>query len=103
MAESFTIDVPVSVRQSSSPQKSWTLDATVAPTFNATPNYNTLPIMGYVLEPTDVEGTLVETQNQLANYYWVLDTSTATPTLYWATQPLSADAPNDQYQPLRLK
>lgn len=102
MAISPTIDAPVGASVDLTTGKSLDINATLSATVTYTLIVVRVPTMGYLYQPTDVDGEVVPVQGQLANFYRLL-TEDDPPQLYWGTQYWSADYSNDQYDPWRLQ
>lgn len=106
MSTDLTVSVPVAVDVgfSASIHQSPTIDVAVSVNVSTSIIYNTYPIMGYVYEPIDIQDVGVVVQSDISDYYYVVnDNGITTPTVSWATQPLSQNSTNDTYQPYTLK
>lgn len=74
-------------------EKEWTIDAKTSVALSFVHILNEYPIMGYVFNPTDVEGSVVRVESDLDNYYYILDTTANQ--LYWGSQSRSQNTTND--------
>ncbi len=93
----INVEQPVAAIVDIDTKKNLSLNKNLEINLDTAVTYGSFPIMGYVYEPTDIEGQMVQVKSSLKDFYYMVDSSNTITQLYWSSQPLSYNTTNDNY------